>query len=480
MSIVDTYKSEFKIFSYDEDTLRGQELEEQLKKQGYQFTVFNSRGLFYETLDKELPHVFILFYQPLNLKFREMLTKIREASPEIEVIILGANQFWPGIQNLLKANLATDFWSWPVADPSVFEFRLNQVLEKNIYKFIAEQRGDETAHIVAQLEDLRTQEPSTMSGADSLANFDFVEAGVESGMTEAKAVDKLISDLKLQHPAGDFIFLKNYPARNQLLATKTSFSQDNYFRGQSLPFDEEDLQGERGDLYNRVRTLLEQTFNCEDFIIQPVELGSEFFGFLMAVNFEGNDFLQKASRYLGLSLRNCRLESGNRGPDRDLKFDRILSSAQFPLALSTEISRARRLKLPVSLVTVHLEYVTAEKREREAAMKVMEETLREYDFIAVLDDQRFAMILPHCRYADAAVKAETLRRRLVARGLKTQNTPLRLCSGVSEFPSLSQDSDSLITDAQKACSQVLVSGKNKVCLYSAVDGFEPEFIPQTL
>ena len=83
--------------------------------------------------------------------------------------------------------------------------------------------------------------------------------------------------------------------------------------------------------------------------------------------------------------------------------------------------------------------------------------------------------MPHCDYESAAIKAERIRRMILNRGMKTQNTPLRLCFGVTEYPRLSPDSDQMLLDAEKACQQVLASGNNKVCLYTAPQGYEPEF-----
>ena len=133
--------------------------------------------------------------------------------------------------------------------------------------------------------------------------------------------------------------------------------------------------------------------------------------------------------------------------------------------------------MPVSLIVSQIEYVGDDTADFDKAFQIIKNNLRNYDFMTQLETNQVAIVLPHCRYEDAAIKAETIRRQLVARGLKTQNTPLRLCFGVSEYPSLSPDSDSMIEDAKRACRQVLASGKNKVCLYTTEEEFVPEFRP---
>ena len=83
--------------------------------------------------------------------------------------------------------------------------------------------------------------------------------------------------------------------------------------------------------------------------------------------------------------------------------------------------------------------------------------------------------MPHCDFENGAIKAERLRRLILNQSMQTQNTPLRCCFGVAEFPRLSEDTDSLLDAAKAACDQVLTSGKNKVCLYTQKEGFEPDF-----
>jgi GGDEF domain-containing protein/FixJ family two-component response regulator len=478
MSIVNTYKSEFKIWGYDEDLKRGQKLYDRLKSSGYQFLNFSSRGLFLDAIEGDLPHIIILYYQPLNLKFREILTKLRKMSHEVEVIILGSNDFWPGVDSLLKAGLVNDFWSWPMADTKVLELRINQIIEKNIYKFVAEQREGESQHILKKIDEIKAK--SLISKPEKLELTDVLDFVSDHHNSEPRMIEDLINQLKKTFPMSDFVYLKNYPVKNQLLITRTSFTTEDFFRGQSITFNQERLGADKLDVYNQVRSLLEETFDCQDFKIQPVELGADFFGFIMAIHFDSMDFLKRTSQYLAIQLKNCILESTSKRPDRDSLLSLEVKASEFPLKLSAEISRARRLKLPLALILTHLEYVQAETRDRAVALEIITNSLRSYDFISHIDNEKVMIVLPHCTYENAAIKAETMRRQLVALGLKTQNTPLRLCVGVSEYPSLSQDSDSLIVDVQNACAQVLASGKNKVCLYTKKDNFEPDFVAKEI
>lgn len=475
MPIVDIYKSEFKVFIFDEDLSRSDHNREFLVKSGFSVTSFNSRGLFMEALKGDLPHVFILYYQPLSMRFRELLDKVRETSSEVEIVLLGSKEFWPGVSHLIKNGCADDFWSWPAAAEAEMELRLNRMIEKFIYKMIAEQRSDATAKIMASLESLREREMEGVEKSVSEGEADLGSMLKGPYSSEARLIEDLVNHLKDQFPRSEFIYMKNYHVKNQLLVTRTSFSGENYFRGQSIPFNQNRLTGDRNQCFVDLRNLIEETFSCDQFSMQPVELGDEFYGLIMAVEFESHSFLQKTARYLSLNLRNLSLENSGKGIEIDKDQEVSVVKNQLPVRLSTEVSRARRLKSPLSMIVAQIEFVQGSEAEKEKCFEIIKNCLRPYDLLTELSGDQLAIALPHCDYENAAIKAERLRRHLVARGLKSQNTPLRLCFGVSEFPSLSPDSDSLLADARKACNQVIVSGKNKVCLYSAEEDFQPEF-----
>ena len=342
---------------------------------------------------------------------------------------------------------------------------------------MAEQKSKETQKILAKIDEFSAQS-NNKSKVKEEGSTEPLSLKKIRYSTESQMVEEFVSQLKEQFPRSEFIYFKNYPARNQLLVTRTSFSGENYFRGQFVPFSEERFESEPGEELNRVRESIESTFSCEEFALQTIDHGGQFFAMIMAVNFEDHDYLKKSSQYFSMAMRNFSLENQDKGIEVDKDPEVGLKKSQVPLALSTEVSRARRLKSPLAVMVAHIEYIGDSQREFDKAFEIIKGHLRPYDLVSQLNKEELVVALPHCNYEDAAIKAETIRRQLVSRGLKSQNAPLRLCFGVSEYPSLSGDSDQLLEDAKKACSQVLVSGKNKVCLYTAEDQFEPEFRPQ--
>ena len=472
MSIVDTYKSEFQICLFDEDFGRSETHKQFLEKQGFQIQALGSHGLLMESLSGDLAHVYILYYQPLSMKFRQTIDRIRETSDDVEIVLLGARDFWPGIENLINNQKVDHFWSYPFAGPEEFEHRLEKLIEKRIYRLIAEQRSEETAKIVSRLDQMVTPDAEQLSVTVAKDIMGLISRNHNS---EAQMVTEFIDMLKKNHPGSEFIYFKNYQSKNQLLVTRTSFASDNYFRGQSLAFSEPHFWQEPEKSLNDMTQMIGEQFSVDEFSFQPVEIARQLYGFVMAVHYDDGEHLNKACRYLALSLRNLRLESSNQVDVFVQPDDILIKNAQLAPLLSREVSRARRLKLPVTVIHGQIDFLANQKEEFHKLVAELKGVLRSYDFLCTLSDHQLVVIMPHCGFEDGAIKAETLRRNLVTRGLKTQNNPLRMCFGVSEFPSLSGGADDLLNDAEKACQQVLVSGKNKVCLYSEAPDHQREF-----
>ncbi len=475
MSIVEIYKENFRVVYYDEDPIRAEKLKDYFNSRNYNFDVYTSRGLLFEALEAQLPHIFLLHYQPLNMRFQEIVKKARDLSAELELILLSSNEFWPGVQKLLQSNIVDDSWTWPVTAFDVLQLRIDKIIEKTIYKYVSEQRSPATELVSRKLDSLieLQKEPSALSIASS--PLDLCSLLDEKKSSESSALEQLINNLKNQNPQSDFIYLKNYPARDQLLIYKTSFAEANYFRGQSFHFIAEAFKNDPELIVQDLKTKIEESLRCGPFDLVPVVLADQVYGFLLTIQYSDVDNLKRISRHLGMFLRNVQLENSQQGPDQDVSLEQEVSFRQFPLVLSKEISRGRRLKLPVTLLLLQVEHVYNQDHNRRQVFDLIKDSLRSYDFITQMENGQLAIILPHCAYEDGAIKAENLRRQIVTKGIQSQSAPLRLCFGVSEFPRLSIDSDSLIEDAKKACAQVYSSGKNKVCLYYQDETFEPEY-----
>ena len=311
MPILDLYKSDFHIITYDQDSVRGEKIHGMLKKQGYNHKSFSNREALNGSLKESLPHIIILHYQPLNLEFHELLQELRKMSDEVEIVVLSGSGFWPGINKLLKTGLIDDFWLWPPVDGKVLSLRLNQLIEKTIFKFIAEQRSRETSLIVDQIEDLKKRQKEkfhiTNGSLDLLTQTPF-DLKPYKERTETELVTHFIEILKGSAVKSEFVYLRNYPPRSQLLVMGTSFSSEKHRLGHHLPFDLKNFNEDQSGALKRLNLEIKKIFHWGSFLVDSVEFADDFYGFLVAFNFDSLNFLKRMARYLSIHLRNLHLE----------------------------------------------------------------------------------------------------------------------------------------------------------------------------
>ena len=99
---------------------------------------------------------------------------------------------------------------------------------------------------------------------------------------------------------------------------------------------------------------------------------------------------------------------------------------------------------------------------------ILKQTARLTDVVARTGTNEFSVLLPHTEQTGAAIKGERLRRMIEAAKfplLASQNDSFTVSIGISEYPNLSQDAESLVRTADQALAQVKASG-NRVCLAS--------------
>jgi diguanylate cyclase (GGDEF)-like protein len=105
---------------------------------------------------------------------------------------------------------------------------------------------------------------------------------------------------------------------------------------------------------------------------------------------------------------------------------------------------------------------------------LLSKTSRMTDVIGRQGDAEAGVLLPHTGKLGAAIKAEKFRR-LVERSELIPGVAARVSVGVSEYPSLCMDAETLWSTADSAHFQVKRVG-NKVCLAATPKGLEPDFV----
>jgi diguanylate cyclase (GGDEF)-like protein len=152
--------------------------------------------------------------------------------------------------------------------------------------------------------------------------------------------------------------------------------------------------------------------------------------------------------------------------------------------LAEEVTRARRLKQPISVVKIALDDIyeiesSMGEAVRDELLKsvaaIIMKTSRTNDVTCRTAANEMAMILPHASKKGAAIRAERLRRIIEGTSFMDNGMKVSISLGVSEYPSLCDSAKTLDETASKALLHITDKGGNKICLYKAPESHKPEF-----
>ncbi len=164
----------------------------------------------------------------------------------------------------------------------------------------------------------------------------------------------------------------------------------------------------------------------------------------------------------------------------------VLNRNTFVTKIGEEISRARRTRMPVSLLQIAVDQygqLTSTYGPDETQMvmrtaaRILEKQSRINDLIGRTGADEFGLILPHTDVRGAKIKAERLRRIFETADFEKvlKDFPhLTISLGISEYPTFCRDGEELLQSADEALYQVRRAG-NKACVAKAAEGFEPDF-----
>jgi len=140
--------------------------------------------------------------------------------------------------------------------------------------------------------------------------------------------------------------------------------------------------------------------------------------------------------------------------------------------LNTELSRARRLKTPLSIFFIDLDFfkrvndahghLVGDEVLRSVAKKVSN-AVREYDHVGRCGGEEFLVVLPNCSIDAAMEVAERVRQRVCEEPIVTTTTPVRITVsiGLSQLQSNQELSD-LLRRTDNALYRAKQNGRNRV------------------
>jgi diguanylate cyclase (GGDEF)-like protein len=504
-------RSEFTIFVVDGDILNGKSTVDDLKLAGFEDCRF------YPTLDSALamarenpPHVLVLEHAAFGEKAEEFLGLVRALSSEIlTILILPSALKLQGF--LLVANgLVYDTVSRPLASGLELIQKVDRAIGRLYYQFESEQLREHYSALqnaeppppipvpvsqAAAPAPLLPAEPQVLPSGYVILNQTLGLLSAEKDVEETiwifmEALTRSLIDAPV-------LYFKYFPGHMTLLFSRATLLPGEKFRGIGVDLKKEDVSRlpryvDHPAEIPGLRNLVRHVFGRENYVALSHTDGAELCGvfvILTDATIELNDgLILSLRRIFDLSYKRNLLFKERHNLDTFDQVTGLFSRRQFSKHLADEISRSRRLTMPVSLIVFDIDGVSRLNerygiQQINAVLKsvggLMRKTSRTNDIVGRVGPDEFAFLLPHTPLKGAAVKAERFRRIIEAAKfpLLEGQGPLTVSVGVSEYPNYCGDADGLIDSARSALDEVRRLGGNKVCVAPVPPNFERDFEP---
>lgn len=497
---ISRYRSEFSVFAVDRTPHEAKVLAESLQAMGYEKT------LFFPTLESALhslrnepPHLIVLDTGPFDPAVEKFMMDVRTLSPEtLTILVTPGSQLLKGLE-FVSRSLAYDTIVKPFTSSLELLQKVDRAADRLYYQFESEQLREYYESAVqkggvslAAAEPVPVTNPAVIPDlAGTLKKFARTKELDEVVRTFIHAFSRLTSDTPV-------MYFKYLPSHLSLVFSQASFLPEEKFRGVGL-----DLRKSHGGrpegffenptVSNILREFVREVFKKDRFTVFTHKVDQEVVGLFLALeefDLSARQDLALLNEAFDLAFKRNRVLKEKHAVDFYDPLTGLSNHRHFTRLLGEEISRARRLLMPVSVLTLSIDRYdtwvsklgpTLAETIVKLVAQVMKKTSRTNDSIARIGPADFALILPHTTQVGAAVKAERLRRTIEATRFpvldKFNGERVTVSCGVSEYPGLAGDADALMRSADEALFEVKKLGGNRVCLAAALSGFIPDFIP---
>lgn len=474
-------RSEFTVFVLGTDNPLTERLSDKVSDAGFETQVFHRADDFLIRTREYPPH--IVAVELSDVTGLSLIHTLQVLSTEIKILLFSEGPVLQGVAELIRAG-ASDLIDNIHERMAELVPRLDLIIGHMITEF----RLEQTQSLVAQrgYEEQHFQDARAALGEIDLTSQiqTFVD-GLETTNDEDGLNRYLVEQVSSTFDGSPTLLLKYVPAFSTLVLGPTSKirfeSQNAVGLKVNGTFEEVQERLLSPHKISGLQKFMSQIFEIEPFYAEPVCSSDGVYGILV-IGVERPSATQAQALRIFLKLHResqrvfvLKRELHEVGEKDNLTGFYLKSLLRDKI--DDEVSRARRTHLPVSLVAACVDNFRNLVTKHGAAFgdqiirsvsQIIKKTSRRSDVLIYLGAGEFVFLLPHTAGEGATIKAEKLRRGIERVAIPSpdlaSSLQLTMSFGVSDFPVLSSDSESLLQSADEALFQVITSTRNKVCL----------------
>ena len=472
---VQDIRNQFNIFIYSLDVNTFNDIRLHLSQSGYTCLSFSDLNTLMDRLKLDPPHILIFSLQSLQGPLSEFIKKVLQINSEIQLVAVGEDFERDPLFKYSHLNVV-DYITLSANMNTVSLWTVDNIVRRLAQSYAQEDLEAKNRELQNAVELLKSKPPVVEKVIQQVATPVSVDF---SFLKKAKNKDELFR-LYLKWlsklPQLNLLYFKYIPTAQAAMMQYCIGLDQQKLDGLGCEFNSQDQLQDPQSLRNLIRQALGQS----QVQIDPLILQSEVQGYFVYWGVSQIISSDIFELYLeNLIYKNKVLELAILDP-----VTQLLNAKVFFEKTEEEIARSRRIKLPVSLILMKLDNsqdVISSVGDAsfdlllKSIAKIVKKGSRVNDLVFRVNDDEFALLLPHCARKGAAVRAERLRKMIESGAFALAHLKITFSFGVTEFPTLCHSADDLIKTATTALNFVVKKGGNKVCLFKTKDNFKPEF-----
>lgn len=463
--------SQFSVFVSMRDLDQGAAIKVALAKAGYDAHFFHEDKAFDERLRERPPHIVFFSTADHAQDLNDFIEKVRGRGEDIRFAILGAPE---------QFEVLSEYQGFGVEE--ILSFKEKDLPARALW---ATDRICEKIYLSLQneqiFEDLRQarQSPPLPALANLLAEY-------AAAQSKEELIQKFMNQLR-----SATVYMKYVPTMGTFVATHSQGFEAKRLKGvgSQLTADEGKnllaFLGE-GKVPGSLAQVLGRAFDFTSPKIIPVFFHHQLegvFAYSGALSMEQTHELNEKMSLFSLVYSHFCLQKKVEGLEVLDFVTEVFNRRHYSKVLHEELERARRARQPLSVVKIAIDdFYEIEQSQGEAVRDhllksvatIITRTSRLSDVTCRTGMNELAMILPVCSRKGAALRAERLRRIVESTPL-LESGKVSISLGISEFPSLCADDQSLDETSSSALTHIAGKGGNKICMYKAPQDHKPEF-----
>ena len=480
---IEQYRSSFNVCVIDKQLERCDSVFVALKDAGYSTSTSLSSEQFFERIKLDPPHIIFVEQDTLIVLGEEFVESCLRILPEVHMIvyaeqteIFSASHFFDQGAYDCVAYIDNDF-----------EFLVraaDRAAERDYYMYMNEQLMS------------KNKRDSVSLDKAAFMSFEMWVSQLMETRNLKEAIDLYLQEVSRFLGEKQIVFFKYIPSHQSLVASQSVVADVNKVRGLGFELSKEEENFSLDQLHKPMtleglRRLMSSSLGIDEYfaqalVVQGVPEG--VFVFVGSENIQAEPYIKSCVKSLGLKISQLNLSKKLHAVSIHDDKTRVLNKQNFLEDLKKEVSRSRRITLPITLLILSIDgFADFEKRlsryEVDLMLKMCATILKRHsrvnDIVGRIGESEFGIILPHTGKLGGAIKGERLRRIFESADFSKVvpgNKQITISVGVSEYPSHCRDYEDILQTAFEALNDIRTTGSNKVCLASAPERFIPDFL----